>query len=148
MSNEQDMNEDAWAELPLALSKASAGLREARDKIEFRAVSKQCFNVLLMLARMAYDPDVHFEPDAVDEDKLLRMDPLRAEVNHKLKPVIRHLFPTSKQTSPRKFVLHAMKHAVKLQLKKTDTYSDAAQCLASTTAVVNMVTVAMGRRME
>jgi hypothetical protein len=148
MNEEQDTNEPAWTELAPALSEAAAMLREAEGQEQFRAVTRSCFNVLLSLARLTYDPEVHSEADEEAEDDTVDKDQQRFEVHHKLKPVIRHLFSGGKQKAPRGFVLNALKHAAKLHQKKAGTYGEAAQCFASTTAVVNMVVVGMGRRLD
>lgn len=137
--------EQTWAEMATEMSDTYKLLSEAGDNRQYREVTKRCFGVLISLARLTYDPEIHRNEDEendADEDQSTR-----GEVHRNLKSVIRYLFQTSKKKNPRMYVLKALKHALKLHQKGANTYEEAAQCLVSTTSVVNMVTLTMGRRL-
>jgi hypothetical protein len=125
-----------WPRVDRTVSELRDRLATATSEEQFQAVGLLCREALISLAQAVYVPERHGSPDTVA--------PSPTDAKRQLEAYI--IVDLAANEHARKFVRSALDLSVTLQHKRTATFREAAMCVDATTAVINLLAVASGRR--
>jgi hypothetical protein len=127
-----------WERVDRTVSELRDRLAAATVEEQFQAVGLLCREALISVAQAVYVAGRHPSPDGVV--------PSSTDAKRQLEAYILIEFAGGTNEHARKFVRSALDLSVTLQHKRTATIRDAAMCVDATTAVINVIAVASGRR--
>ena len=129
-----------WSKVEHSLAEAERQIEEASSEEQFQAIGLLCRETLISLGQVVYNPVSHRTPDGVE--------PSKTDAKRMLEAYIQHELSGSENQAARKWARASLDLANELQHKRTATFRDAALCLEATKAVVRLIGVVSGYRLE
>jgi len=127
-----------WLRVDRGLDKVRQAITSAKNEEDFQAVGLLCREILISLAQIIYDPDVHLSSDGTK--------PSETDVKRMLEAYLEKELPGSSNEAVRRYVKAALSLANDLQHSRTADFRKAAMCTEATTSVVNFIAIVSGRR--
>lgn len=127
-----------WARVDRTMSDARERLSRAKNEEQFQAIGLLCREALITLAQEVFDPEKHPTEPGV---RVSSTD---------FKRMIESYFAAEMRGGAaeelRKHARTALDLTLRLQHQRTARFRDAAICIEATSAVVNIIAIASGRR--
>jgi hypothetical protein len=127
-----------WARVDRTVGELRDRLASASAEEQFQAVGLLCREALISAAQSAYVPEKHPSRDGVT--------PSATDAKRQLEAYIDVELTGGANEEARKHARSALDLSAALQHKRTASFRDAAMCVEATTAVINIIAIAGGRR--
>lgn len=127
-----------WARVDRAVDATRHKLGTAENEEDYQQVGLLCREILISLAQVVYDSDLHPTLDG--------KDPSRTDAKRMLEAYISGELGGGDNYRPRKHAKAAFDLANHLQHKRTAQFRDAALCAEAMTSVVNIIAIVSGQR--
>lgn len=127
-----------WPRVDRTVGEMRTRLAEARTEEQFQAIGLLCREALISLAQAVYDRDRHRPADGVE--------PSNVDAGRMLDAYITLELAGGPNEEARRHAKAALSLALALQHRRTADFRQAAMCIEATTAVINVIAIASGRR--
>jgi hypothetical protein len=127
-----------WPRVDRTVGELRDRLAAARSEEQLQAVGLLAREVLISIAQAVFDPERHLTQDGVKASS--------TDAKRMLDAYIAAELADAGNEEARRHARSALDLAVALQHRRTATFREAAMCAEATTAVVNIIAIASGRR--
>ncbi|MHB8178349.1 MAG: hypothetical protein ACYDA5_10370 [Vulcanimicrobiaceae bacterium] len=134
----EEFEPTGWARVDRTVGEVRQRLASAAAEEQFQAVGLLCREALISVAQAVYEPMRHPPVDGVA--------PSPTDAKRQLESYLAVELAGGANEEARKHARSALDLSAALQHRRTATLRDAALCVEATTAVINIVAIASGRR--
>lgn len=134
----QPQEPTGWVRVDRNVDKINEALAKAKSEEDYQSVGLLCREAIISLAQAVYNPQEHGTLDGVI--------PSETDATRMLESYLSKQLSGQSNEGQRRFAKTAYKLAVELQHRRTATFREAALCVESTRAIINIIAIIAGQR--
>lgn len=127
-----------WQRVDRSIDKVLLNLAQAQNEKDYQTVGLLCREVIISLAQVVYDPEIH---SSLDDTQ-----PSETDAKRMLESYLAASLSGNSNEELRKFAKDAYQLALVLQHKRTASFQLAALCAEATRTLVNVIAIISGQR--